>query len=501
MAQFVTQDKVILYAQPDGPSTSMKPLSIDKNGMADKVMPGPGREVVWGRDVFGQFIPKITTLAPPGGLSTSTIEEDDTGIFTYLATVFERTGCFPVQERWYKCGRLDGPGWDRILQYSRMTITQKTGGAGPSRDATAAVMFNSYEVTWPYTVIVFQHALSTLTISEDQNINDIAFLSDLVVGCNDCFPNYQPDNIGYLAVTANAGSPGDFANVWYTVNGGSSWAITSTNPFAALADILFVEIGFISSTQFRVIVVSGAVTAQVKTGDFTLGAEGTSSWSSAVTIGAAVVEAFKWLFYDRSYAAVAGDIYISATQGDSFAAATYTGTPAINAFARNPVDDSVYATGASNTILQERNQSGTFTALVGPSGGGAFTKGLFVANDGRIYAGNGTSIYLNTNNAANTGGWTQLKDFGANKSVVSINCAGGTKSQGGDSQLVRAVVDDTAGGVGAVWESVDGGNTWVQVTSLTNTGYNTSYWSPIDDNLAFIGGDSGVLQLLQTKSS
>jgi hypothetical protein len=501
MAQFVTQDKVILYTQPDGPSTSMKPLSIDKNGMADVTIPGPGREVVWGRDVFGQYLPKITVQTPPGGLITTTIEEDDTGVFSYLAKMFERTGCFPVQRRWYKCGRLDGNGWDRITQYGKMTVTQKTEGAGPSRDATGAVMFNSYEVASAYAVNIFQHTLSALTISEDQNINDIAFLSDLVVGCNDCFPGYQPDEIGYLAVTDNAGSPGDFANVWYTTNGGGAWAITSTNPFAALDAILFVELGFISSTQFRVIVVSDAATAQVTYSDFTLGAEGTSSWASAVTIGAAAVEAFKWLFYDRLYAAVAGDIYVSSNQAETFAAAIYTGSVALNAFARSPVDDSVIATGASNTILQEKNQSGTFTALVGPAAGGAFTKGLFIANDGRIYAGNGTSIYLSTNTAANAGGWTQLKDFGANKSVVSINCAGGTKSQGGDSQLLRVVVDDTTGGVGAVWESADGGNSWVQVTALTNTGYNTAYWSGIDDNLAFLGGDGGVLHQLATKTS
>jgi photosystem II stability/assembly factor-like uncharacterized protein len=63
------------------------------------------------------------------------------------------------------------------------------------------------------------------------------------------------------------------------------------------------------------------------------------------------------------------------------------------------------------------------------------------------------------------------------------------------------VVDDTAGGVGAVWESADGGTTWVQVTALTNTGYNATFWSEIDDNKAFIGGDAGVLQLLATKTS
>lgn len=497
---FVTQDRSILYTQPDGPSTAMLPISIDKNGMAEKTMPGPGREVTWGRDVFGRVIPKITVLAAPGGLSTSTIEEDDTGQWTFLSEMFTRIGCFPIQERWYSCGRLDGPGWDRIIQYSEMTITQKTGGAGPSREYSGAVQFNSYEVAWQYTVTVFQHVLSSLTITEDQNVNNVTFLSDIVAGCNDCFPGYQPDTIGYLAVNANSGSPGDYANVWYTVNGGGSWAITSTNPFAALSNIGFVDINFISSTQFRVIVATTTDTSlQVKYSNFTLGAEGTSSWSTGISIGSAAVTAAAWLFYNRYYASSAGDIYVSDDQGDSVSAALYTGSVNINAFAKSPVDDSVFAVGASNLILQERDQSGTFSALVGPSGGGIFYS-IFVANDGRIYAGNGQSIYLNTNTGANTGGWTLLKDFGSNKRVVSINCAGGIVSQGGDSQLVRCVVDDTAAGTGAVWESADGGNSWVQVPALSNSGYNGSFFSPIDDNWAVVVGDGGVVQLLQTKS-
>lgn len=499
MTTFVTQDKVVLYVQPDGPNTSAKPLSMDKHGMADKTSPGPGRTVVWGTDEFGRFVPKITPQEPPGGLNTSTVEEDDTGVWSFLAKMFDRNGCFPLQERWYKCGRKDGPAWTRLKQRGRMTITQKVEGAGPSREATAAAQFNSYEVSWPYTVELYQHALTALTISEDQNINDIAVLSDLVVGCNDCFPGYSPDEIMYLAVDSNSGSPGDFANVWYSVNGGGTFAITSTNPFSALQDILFVEIVFISDTQFRVIVVNDQATAQFKYSDFTLGAEGTSSWSSAVTVGAAVVEAAKLLFYDRFYVAVAGDIYVSANQAESFGSAIYTGTVAINDFAKSPVDGSVWAVGASNLILRELGQSDTFDTMVGPTGGGAFTA-VTVANDGRIYAGNGTSIYLSDNGALNAGGWTQLKDFGANKAVKSINCAGGTKSGGGDSQLLRVVVDDTAGGTGAVWESVDGGATWKQVDAVSNTGYNGSFWSPSDENLAFIVGDAGKVHKIQPKA-
>lgn len=499
MTNFVTQDKVILYVQPDGPNTAAKPLSIDKNGMADKTMPNPGREVVWGTDAFGRFVPKLTFLSPPGGLNTSTVEEDDTGTFTFLKKMYDRVGCFPLQERWYKCGRKDGPTWTRVLGYGKMTITQKVGSAGPSREATGASMFNSYEVSWPYTVELYEHTLSALTISEDQNINDIAFLSDLVVGCNDCFPGYSPDEIGYLAVQANAGSPGDFANVWYTTNGGGTWAATSTNPFAAQADILFVEAWIDTADGFSVIVVSSGASGQVKKSAFDFGAEGTSSWGSAVTIGSATVTAFAWLFYDRIYAASAGDVYVSTDQGDTFGAAIFTSALVLNAFAKSPSTDAVYATGTVDLIIRELNQSGTFDTLVGPGLGSDFTKGLTIANDGRIYAGYGTSIYLSDNDAANTGGWTALKDFGANKSVVSINCAGGTKSGGGDSQFLRVAVDDTAGGVGAIWESVDGGATWRQVSALTNTGYNAVYWSPIDDNWAIIGGDSGTLQKLQAK--
>lgn len=499
MTTFVTQDKVILYVQPDGPNTAAKPLSIDKHGMADKTHPNPGREVVWGTDAFGRFVPKLTFLSPPGGLNTSTVEEDDTGTFSFLKKMYDRIGCFPLQERWYKCGRKDGPGWTRVLGYGKMTITQKTLGAAPSREATGASVFDSFEVSWPYTVELYEHALSAQTISEDQNINDVVFLSDLVVGCNDCFPGYAPDTIGYLAVNSNAGSPGDFANVWYTTNAGGAWAITSTNPFLALQSILFVEIGFISDTQFRVIVVSDQTTNQVKTGDFTLGAEGTSSWSSAVNIlGTSIVTAFDWLFYDRLYASTAGDIYLSTNQGDSFGAAIFTGTNVLNDFARSPQDDSVWAVGASNTILRELGQSSTFDTMIGPTAGGDFTA-ITIANDGRIYAGNGTSIYLCDNGALNAGGWTALKDFGTNKVVKTINCAGGTKSGGGDSQFLRVVVDDTAGSNGTEWESVDGGATWRQTTILTNTGYNAAYFSSVDDNLAWIVGDAGVIHKLQAK--
>lgn len=498
MTAIVTQDRVILYAQPDGSGTAMKPISVECNGMADKVHPGPAREVTWGRDEFGRYVPKLTILNPPGGLNTSTIEEDDQGTFSWLSKMFDRVGCFPIQERWYKCGILTGGAWTRIRQFGRMTITQKTNGAGPSREATGAGMFDTFEVSWPYTVEVYKHWLAAMTIGEINDLNDIAVLSDISPGCNNCFPGYAPDEIVYTGGNASAGSPGDRANLWYSTNGGGTFAATSTDPFAAGEDIKHILIGFINDTEFRVIVFNGETTAQSTYSDFELGDEGVSMWAANITIGAAEVDAVEWLFYDRIYVSVAGDIYLSTDQGETYGTAIYTGAANINAFTKSPTDGSVWAVGNSNLIMQETGQSGTFTAKVGPAGGGNFSS-IFIANDGTIYAGNGTAIYVNDNNALNAGGWTLLYNFGAAHVVSSINCAGGSKSQGGDSQLIRVVVDNTTPGTGVVWESVDGGNSWQDVTSVTNTGYNAAFWSPTDDNLALVVGDDGVVHKLAPK--
>jgi len=499
MTAIVTQDRVILYAQPDGSGTAMKPLSVECNGMADKTHPGPAREVTWGRDEFGRYVPKLTILNPPGGLNTSTVEEDDQGTFSWLSKMFDRVGCFPIQERWYKCGILTGGGWTRTRHFGKMTITQKVLGAGPSREATGAGMFNTFEVSWPYTVEIFKHALAALVVGELNDLNALAVLSDLFPGCTNCAPGYEPDHIIYTGGNASAGSPGDRAELHYSTDGGGTFGVTSTDPFLAGEDIKHILINFINESQFRVIVISGEATGQEKYSDFTLGAEGTSSWSAAVNIGAAAVTAAEWLYYDRLYASSAGDIYVSTDQGETYGAAVYTGVVDINAFAKSPIDGSVWAVGNTNLILQELGQTGVFGAKVGPTGGTTFYS-AYVANDGTLYAGNGTSIYASTNSAANVGGWTLLHNFGANKAVKNINCAGGAKSQGGDSQLIRCMVDDTAGGTGAIWESVDGGNSFYEVTTLTNTGYNEAFFSTIDDNLAFIAGDDGVFHKLEPKA-
>ncbi len=294
---------------------------------------------------------------------------------------------------------------------------------------------------------------------------------------------------------ANAGSPGDSGSVWYTENGGGAWAqVPLPDPFENGEDASEVEIRFISRSEYRVVVGRGTADAgnpaETAYGDFTLGAPATTTWNN-VNMGTTnneTVEALEWLFYDRFYGAAGGDIYISTDQGESWGTAIYTGATAINAFAAD-VDDNVWAVGDSNLILRELGKSGTFDTRVGPSGGGAFYS-VAVANDGRLYAGNGQYLYVSINSAANTGGWTQIADFGANHSVVAIHCAGQAEVDNGDSQLITVVVDDSTPGNGELWRSWDGGNNWRETTEVTNQGYNAAYFSRVDDNLGWMVGDT-----------
>jgi hypothetical protein len=96
---------------------------------------------------------------------------------------------------------------------------------------------------------------------------------------------------------------------------------------------------------------------------------------------------------------------------------------------------------------------------------------------------------VSNNNALNTGGWSSLKDFGSNKVIEEIFLPEG------DSNHIYVVVDDTTPGVGEFWHSNDGGNSWNQLTEVTNAGYNAAANSDEDPNWFIMVGDANATPL------
>jgi hypothetical protein len=498
----ITQDKVVLMIQPDGKpggaGTGLEPMSIDRHGFTgktDNTIPGQGQ--TYGRDAFGRFRIKVSFKETPGGLNVGTIEYEKTAAIDFLEKRAEDESKFGIWEMYAPCSRLDNPfGWlngGRLDYRSNVFVTSRSDGDAPVREASGVPVVTSIPVSWDANISLLPLAITDLTpgtiATNIEDLNDIAGLVD--PNPNNCVAGYQgPDQHFYAVQNAGVGVA---AEVYYSLNQGSTWAECSANPFASDEDISQVAVRLITTT-FRIIVsrntADAAAAAEIAYADISFGAEGTTVWST-VDVGVTnddVILTMEWLFYNGVYAAVGaaaseGEIWRSEDQGESWTE-LFTGTDAINAFARGYGEDcrDVYAVGASNVILKEVNKSGSFVALVGPSGGGAFSA-IVQASDGLLFAGNGQSLYVSNNDALNTGGWTSLKDFGSNHVIEEIFL------KKGDSNHIYVVVDDTTPGNGEFWHSNDGGNSWNQLTELPNLGYKAGYESVEDANLYLIVGD------------
>jgi hypothetical protein len=508
MAKLITQDKVVLMIQPSGkPSgvgTALSPMSIDRHGMTGKTDNTiPGRGQVFGRTSEGRFRVKLAFKEVPGGLNTGTIEYEKIQDVDFLESAASKETVFGMWEMYSPCLRLDNPnGWlagGRLDYRGRMAVTGLSDGDAPSREATGDPVVSNASVSWEYNIILLPLAITSLTWNDAENTESITDITSLKQAFEEaCLAGYQgPDQHLYLATEADTSAT---ANVIYSRNGGGAWAVTSADPFAADEHISQIQSLILNETQFRVLcarlTTDAAAAAEVAYADVSFGAEATTTWTTA-DVGATngdVIITLEWIFPGRIYAAVGqpgseGEVWVSSNNGATWTE-VFTGTDAINAFAKGFGEDceDVYAVGASNLIVREVNQSGTFETLVGPSGGGAFTA-IAIANDGLLFAGNGQSIYVSSNAALNTGGWTSLKDFGSAHVVKEIFLPDG------DSNHIYVVVDDTTPSGGEFWHSNDGGNSWNQVTEVANVGYNAAVNSSEDPNWFIVVGDANATPL------
>lgn len=500
MADFVTQEKVALHVMTNGKTggvgTGLDALSIDRHGMTGKTNNTiSGRGQIFGRDPNGVFRVKLSYAETPGGLNTGTIEFEKSRKIDYLEDRVRDQQRFDLWEFYIPCARLDNPqGWldgGRLDYRGKMYVTGQNDGDGPVREASGQPVVNSVPVSWEYNITLLPLSISALTPTTDNDtaINAISGLTEAKI--EDCNAGYRGAG-KHLTVVTDAADASTSANVLGTRDGGSTWSALSTDPFAVGENISDVVERITTGGAFRRVVsrlsTDASAAAEVAYDDFDFGDEFTASWTT-VDIGATngdVVTILEWLFYNRMYAVVGavgseGEIWVSTDQGESWTQ-VLDGTTVINAVVKGYGQDckDVYIAGATNTIMVEREQSGTFETLVGPSGGGDFTA-LAISNDGLLFAGNGTSLYVSTNNAKNTGGWTSVKDFGGSYAVKKIFMPEG------DSNHIYCVVDD--GTEGRLYHSNDAGNSWNLVTAYTNNGYNDGMALEDDPNLFYMVGE------------
>ena len=502
MPDTIKQNRAVVWVQENGDGTSFVPYADREDGMAmtGKSIPVKGITPVYARDANGNPVVIAINETAPGDLPTATIQVYEKAALTVLETMVSKQCPLNFQLRMVSCGPLDNPFiWDKITGLSKGQLTTYNPGDGPSLEFDGSNMTASGAISFRNVLFLVRTGLSGLTVgAEVEAALDIAGMSD--EDCNECGTGYPgADKIFFLGLD-DAGAAGPHLMV--SDDGGSTWTAATTDPFATSEGVSFVEAKFVGPETIRVILGTAttdvAAKAKIAYADVVIGDLATvSAWPDTLIDGTSVgdvITAMLWTRHDRLYLATdSNEIFIDEHQGeDGTQAASYSGAQQISAFAVSVDARKVFAAGGANLILLEQNRNGIFAVKNGPSGGGAFTA-LAVADDDVLFAGNGQKLFKSIDSAATAGNWSELKDFGTGFTVKAIGPIGG------DSNYLRVIVSDATDG--EVWESVNGGNSWRQITALTNSGYNGGYFSKINDNLAYVIGepDAGatLVQILQ----
>lgn len=503
MADTIKQNRAVVWVQENGDGTSFIPYADREDGMAmtGKSIPVKGLTPVYARDASGNPVVIAINETAPGDLPTATIQIYEKAALTVLENMVTRQCPLNFQLRMVACGPLDNPFiWDKIVAFSKGQLTTYSPGDGPALEFDGSNMTASGAISFEKVLFLVRTGLSGLTVGSPATTEDGLSIAGMPQeDCNECGTGYPgADKILFLGLDGGAAAP----QLMVSDDGGSTWTPTTTDPFAVGETIDFVVAKFVDKDVIRVIIATGttdvAAKAKISYADLVIGDLATvSAWTDTTIDGGTngdVITAMLWARHDRLYLATdANDIYIDEHQGeDGTQLASYSGSNQIDALAMSQDGKTVFAAGAANLILRESNRNGIFAVRNGPSGGGAFTA-LAVAEDDTLFAGNGQILYKSTDGAGQAGNWTELKDFGAGYTVTNI------KPLGGLSNYLRVVV--TAAADGQVWESVNGGNSWREITPLTNGGYSDAYFSEKDPNLAYVvglvSGGATLAQILQ----
>lgn len=223
----------------------------------------------------------------------------------------------------------------------------------------------------PYLVDFKINFLSRRTISETGPIYDITMFAEECL--SDCLFKAGNGQYGYAVSGAQAGSPVDDANVWFTEDYGDEWALTSTGPFDGGEDIsAVVKTGTVN--HHRVIVSRGETVAgepaQIAYADVTT--IGQTTWVQ-VNVGAVngeYIRAMSWPVFNRLFAVTdEGRVYVSRDGGVTWAISY---TEPMNAqlndvsFIRQGVG---WVVGNGDLLLHTTDWGDTWTVVAGPNEG------------------------------------------------------------------------------------------------------------------------------------
>ena len=453
---------------------------IDLDGIPNPRLGGIDPIYCWNARRDG-YIEKGIKLSPPGRIEFTVSE-----LVEQAASWLEKVNCaFTFFALRATCGeRGVFNNWERghVVANTRILDDTQNNVAHHVDDNEAMHEYNLSGAiprmdVWPM-------VSSRKTTAEVNALNDVTGCGNLFCG-DECGAQTDPCDIFYAVAAAAVGAT---ANVMKSINQGVTWAATGTDPFAINEDLVAVACFEIARGTNRVIVVretDAAAPLELAYSD-----DGGATWT-LVTVGSTNAEALgsaNGLFVLDSQhlwlATTAGEVFFSSDGGETWAAQGATsasGATQLNAI--HFVDASVgFAVGNTDVVIKTVDGGAHWTAATA-TGGGDNLLSVWAFSKYRVLIGsaiNATgSLYMSFDGAATY----EVKYF-------TGYATEGVKDIYFFNSMRGVIVTNTAGPVGSIHETIDGGHEWKEISLPSNSGLNALVMCEMNTALA-VGAPNG----------
>lgn len=477
----------VLWIQPDGPNTA--PVLLGCHLLGDVAIPRGDLTLRYCPDPRqpNLFKPVLSYRGEPGP-ATTTITTYVQRLMDYL----EEVACpLPIYVHKRLCGRADTfTNYDRSFIFTNAEITNEglTGlvAREPGDQTASEQSFDiaSFEVL--RVAGVTNIAVARQSIGETQDLLDIAFCNDR--RCASACGAAQPIcDDGFVVGQVPAGSPGIDSDVWYTNNGGGTWAFDG-NPFAVGEDVSSAVCFQVGRDTTRWIVARGTTDA-LNPAEIAYSDDGGTTWTNVnvgTTNGQYVIRG-NGLFALNQYhiwcVTTGGYIYFSADGGLTWTAQESGVITTNDFYGVHFIDEANgMVVGASDTVLVTTDGGNTWTAGTA-TGGGDDLLCVWLVDSDRAWVGADEAAGDQTLYYTTDGGVTWNPRTFAGSATGNVE----------DIQFVNEhcgwMIHDTAAPVGTIFRTIDGGYNWEALTmpATANTGLN-ALWA-CDCNTAFAVGN------------
>jgi photosystem II stability/assembly factor-like uncharacterized protein len=380
-----------------------------------------------------------------------------------------------------KCGADEDPtNYDFIDYIEGLNITEisQSGvvNAIAADDATDVgvdiVVEFSAEIDDTFVIKPLIPTALTISALSGRIIDDIA-VCDPLAQCGEC----DAETIGCQTLwIITRGSPGFYgdARIYKSTDGGSVW-VEQTNSMTVDSDTLTAV-----DCDGDVVIITNGTTAEYQ---FTN--DGGITWTLVTTPTQVLNDVFVLSSTRIWFAAAGGFVYFSDDKGASVTAQE-SGTATTEDLNSIHFSDSElgYAVGNNNAFIRTTNGGTNWSAVTGPAVGVNLNAVESVTDSNIVYIGDANgAVWRSTDKGAT---WT---------SVLSgfSTLAGGITDIAICECNVILIAGIDADGLGSVYQSIDGGNTWVKKTTPADGADSILAIDCCDVNTYFGVGDDGLI--------